>query len=104
MFYRSDIICSFSRALASCPQRPRLLVTSLLSPQSNRSGPGEWVVLTIHVAGLLLARLFALVERKLSGKEILFTLVIERLLRKRGMMGNGEGTEETKTGQMGRVW
>ena len=41
------------------------------------------LVLTVDVAGLLLARLFALVEGKLSGKEVLFTLVIERLLRKR---------------------
>lgn len=40
-------------------------------------------VLTVQVAGLLLARLFALVERKLSGKEVLFTLVIDGLLRRR---------------------
>lgn len=44
-------------------------------------------VLTLHVAGLLLARLSTLVEGKLSGKEVLFTLVIERLLRKRSEVG-----------------
>lgn len=47
-------------------------------------------VLTLHVAGLLLARLSTLVEGKLSGKEVLFTLVIERLLRKRSEVGEGE--------------
>lgn len=40
-------------------------------------------VLTLHVAGLQLTRLFALVEGKLSGKEVLSTPVTERLLRKR---------------------
>lgn len=50
--------------------------------------------LTVGVAGLLLARLFGLVERELSGKEVLFTLVIDGLLRKRRVMGRKKTQEE----------
>lgn len=51
-------------------------------------------VLTLYVAGLLLARLSTLVEGKLSGKEVLFTLVIERLLRKRSEVGRRRGQRQ----------
>lgn len=40
-------------------------------------------VLTVHIACFRLTRLLVLVEGELAGKEVLFTLVIEGLLRKR---------------------
>lgn len=80
-------------ALLSCglrvlavPRWPLLLFLSF--------PPAYTTVLTVNITALLLTCILALVERELSGKEVLFTLVIERLLRKRGT-----GAMETKGGR-----
>lgn len=54
------------------------------------------VVLTVHIARFLLARLLVLVERELAGKEVLSTLVIEGLLRTRRTEGQEGGMERGK--------
>lgn len=53
-------------------------------------------VLTVHIACFLLTRLLVLVERELAGKQILFTLVIEGLLRKRR---KGKAKEKKRRGR-----
>lgn len=71
--------------------------------QTVRPHPASPVtlVLTVDIAGLLLARLFALVERKLSGKEVLFTLVIDRLLGRKRRRRRGDGIKkEEEEGEM----
>lgn len=54
------------------------------------------VVLTVHIARFLLARLLVLVERELAGKEVLSTLVIEGLLRTRRKEGGRDGGQKEK--------
>jgi len=81
-----------------------------LDLNDKRPSPSHTEVLTVHVAGLRLARLFALVEGELSGKEVLSTLVIERLLRrkrkrKRRRRKRGDGTTRGGRGRRGgRMW
>lgn len=92
-------------AFAACRHQLTSLPVADQSPlrQTDRPTPPPHFlslapVLTVDVAGLLLARLFALVERKLSGKEVLFTLVIEGLLRRkrRRRGGGGDGIKKIK--------
>lgn len=83
-------------AFAACRhQLTSLPVTDQSSlRQTARPASPFALVLTVDIAGLLLARLFALVERKLSGKEVLFTLVIERLLRRKRRRRRGDGIKK----------
>lgn len=72
-------------------------------PHCRPASPAA-LVLTVNVAGLLFACLFALVEGKLSGKEVLFTLVIERLLRKRRRRGDGVKKRRKRGRRLMWVW
>lgn len=60
--------------MTCCPTPAQCLFTGVLLS-----------VLTLHIACFLLARILVLVEGELAGKEVLFTLVIEGLRRKRSL-------------------
>ena len=84
-FNLGRVVVASPAAVTTRAARRHQLISLPAADQSSLRDPAPppAPVLTIDVAGLLLARLFALVERKLSGKEVLFTLVIEGLLRRK---------------------
>lgn len=88
-----DPICTTTRLLFNNHQLSSLSVTdqSCLRQTDLRSRLPSALVLTVDVAGLLIACLSALVEGKLSGKHVLFTLRV------------GAGGEKGEAGE-GRGW
>lgn len=95
--------CYYDRQVTSLSVADQLVLRQTDRPHCRPASPAA-LVLTVNVAGLLFARLFALVEGKLSGKEVLFTLVIERLLRKRRRRGDGVKKRRKRGRRLMWVW
>lgn len=94
--------CYYDHQVTSLSVADQVLLRQTDRPHCRPASPAA-LVLTVNVAGLLLACLFALVEGKLSGKEVLFTLVIERLLRKRRRR-RGDGVKKRKKRGRRLMW
>lgn len=92
--------CCYDRQVTSLSVADQLVLRQTDRPHCRPASPAA-LVLTVNIAGLLFARLFALVEGKLSGKEVLFTLVIERLLRKRR---RGDGVKKRRERGRRLMW